>query len=251
MTDINYPEVAQAGQLAERAHDIALAVKIDCPEMLAIASDELRGIVTRRKEIEDLRFSITRPMDAAKQKVMDLFRAPLDRLGQAESLLRDEVTRYQRAEREKADAERREAEARSLAEQAEAERREQEALEAAKAAQASGDMDGVVAATMAAEAAREDRDLASIAPLPVATRTPAKPTGVGTRVTWKAEVTDLKALVLEAAKRAEAGDEFLLTFLMADEKVIGQAAKAMQAKLNVPGIRTYAEESLSVRRKAS
>ncbi|NID15007.1 hypothetical protein [Luteibacter yeojuensis] len=250
MTDTNYPEVAQAGQLADRAHELALAVKIDCPEMLDIASDELRGIVTRRKEIEELRFSITRPMDAAKQKVMDLFRAPLDRLGQAESLLRDEVTRYQREEREKAEAARRDAEQRAAQERAEAQRREQEALDAAAAAEAAGDHEAAAAATHAAEAAREDGDLALIAPLPVgAARAPAKVAGVNARKTWKAEVTDFKALVVEAVKRSENGDDFLLTFIAPDDKVIAQAAKAMQAKLNVPGIRVYAEDSLSVRRK--
>lgn len=250
MNETNYPQVAQASAIASQSFEVALAIKIDGPEMLALASDELRDIVTRRREIEDMRLSITRPMDTAKQKVMELFRAPLDRLGQAESLLRDEVTRYQREEREKAEAARREAEARAAAERAEAERREREALEAAQAAQASGDLEAAVAATMAAEEARESRELAEIAPLPAAARAPVKAAGISSRKTWKADVTDFKALVLEAARRAKDGDDFLLAFLAPDEKVIGQAAKSMQAKLKVPGVRVYAEDSLSVRRKA-
>jgi hypothetical protein len=251
MTETNYPQVAQAGQIADKSYDIALTVKIDCPAMLDIASDELRGIVTRRKEIEELRLSITRPMDAAKAKVMELFKAPTDRLGQAESLLRDEITRYRREEQEKADAARREAEARLAAERAEAERREREAEEAARAAQESGDAEAAALAAIAAEDAREQRELAEIAPPPVPTTISApKPAGISSRKNWKAEITDFKALVLEAARRAQDGDDFLLTFLAPDDKVIGQAAKAMQAKLNVPGVRVYAEDVLSVCRKA-
>lgn len=251
MNETNYPQVAQASVIAQQSFDVALEIKIDGPQMLTLASDELRDIVTRRKEIEEMRLSITRPMDAAKQKVMDLFRPSLDRLGQAESLLRDEVTRYQRVERDKAEQARREAEARAAAERAEAEARERAALEAAQAAQASGDAEAAAAAAMAAEDAREQRELAEIAPLPVATRsTPAKASGVSSRTNWKYEITDFKALVLEAARRAQAGDDFLLTFLAPDEKVIGQAAKSMQAKLNVPGVRAYAEDGLSVRRRA-
>lgn len=251
MSETNYPEVIQAGQLAEQSYEIALAVQIDCPEMLDVASDELRNIVTRKKQMEELRMSITRPMDAAKQRVMDLFRAPTDRLGQAESLLRDEITRYQRELREREEAARREAEARLAAERAEAEKREREAMEAAAVAQAAGDTEAAVEAAMAAEEAREQREIAEFAPPPAAAIALAspKPAGISGRKNWKHDVVDFKALVLAAAERAKAGDDFLLGFLLPNDKAIAASAKSMQKQLTVPGVRVYVEESLAVRRK--
>jgi hypothetical protein len=246
----NYPEVAQATTLAQQSYDLALEVKVDSAEMYEVAGDELRGIVTRRKKIEELRLSLTRPIDQAKTNIMNLFRGPTDRLAQAESLLRDEMTRYQRVEREKAEAARREAEAKAKAERAEVERREREAAEAARAAQKAGDAEAAAKAAMEAESAREQRETLEVAPpRPIATITP-KAKGVSTRKNWKAEVTDFKALVLAAATRAEAGDDFLLGFLLPNDKALGTAAKSMQAKLVVPGVRAYAEDVLSVRRRA-
>lgn len=260
----NYPEVSKATDMADKAYSIALAVKIDSPEMYGIAGEELRGIVTRRKDIEALRLSLTRPLDESKKRIMAMFKLPQDRLGQAESLLRDEMTAYQRAEREKAESERREAEARARAEREAAERAQREAAEAerkaaaeAEAARKAGDAEAAKAAEEAAtaereraEAAREQVELADIAPPTAITAKAPKAAGVSTRKTWKAEVQDLRELVIAAAKRAEAGDDFMLGFLEANTKAINAAAKSMQAQLRLPGVRVYAEESLSVRRSA-
>lgn len=262
MTD-NYPEVAQAGQLAEQGYNLALAIKVDSPEMYEIAGDELRGIVTKRKTIEELRLSITRPMDAAKARVMDLFREPTDRLGQAESLLRDEMSAYQRAEREKAAAAQREAEARAAAERAVQERKrhgaeaaQRKASEEAEAARKAGDTAAAAeaaaveaAAAAAVEKAQEQIELADIAPPQAIATIAPKAAGVSTRQNWKADVTDFRALVLAAADRAKAGDDFLLGFLLPNDKALGMAAKSMQRKLVIPGVRVYAEDVLSVRRK--
>lgn len=261
----NYPEVAQAGQLAEQSYSIALAIEVDSPEMLDIAGEELRGIVTRRKQIEELRLSLTRPIDQAKRNIMDMFRGPDDRLAQSESLLRDGITRYQRAEREKAEAIRREAEARAAAERAEqariqreAEAAERQAREEAEAASRAGDAAAAAAAEVAAseaaaaaESAREQVELSEIAPPAPLAVVAHKATGIGTRQNWKAEVIDFRALVLAAAERALAGDDFLLGFLLPNDKALGMAAKSMQRKLVIPGVRVYAEDILSVRRKTA
>ena len=180
MNEPNYPEVAQATTIAEQSYELALAVKVDSPEMYEVAGDELRSIVTRRKKIEELRLSLTRPIDEAKRRIMDLFRGPDGRLGQAESLLRDEMTRYQREEREKAEAARREAEAKAAAERAEQERIAREAEAArrkaeaeAAAARKAGDEAAAKAAAEAAAAQRRDEEearerveLADVAPAP-------------------------------------------------------------------------------------
>ena len=258
MTLDQMPEVATASQLAQASYDVALAVQIDSPEMLAIAGDELRIFTVRRKKIEELRLSLTRPLDESKKRIMDLFRAPTERLEQAEQLLRKGVLTYQQAEREKAEQLRREAEAKLAAERAQAEQAAREAERAEREAQAAArnaatEAERNAAAQAAAEAAnaREEAqlqiELAEVAPMPVIAE-PPKPEGISTRQTYKAEVTDLRALVLGAAERAQRGDDSLLAFLMPDTKALAGAARAMRNKLNVPGVRVYPEESLSVRR---
>ncbi len=252
------PEVATASELAQASYDIALAVEIDSPEMLAIASDELREITARRKKIEDMRLSLTRPLDESKKRIMDLFRAPTERLEQAEQLLRKGVLTYQQAEREKAEKARREAEAaleaeRRAAEEArrEAERAERDAQALAAAADSKVERDAALTAAHEAARARSEAEarveIAEIAPLPAIAQAP-QADGVSTRKTWKAEVTDLKALVLAAAERLSRGDETLLAFLAPDTKALAGAARSMRNKLSVPGVRVYAEESLAVRR---
>ncbi len=258
MTLDQMPEVATASQLAQASYDVALAVQIDSPEMLAIAGDELREITSRRKKIEEMRLSLTRPLDESKKRIMDLFRGPTERLEEAEQLLRKGVLTYQQAEREKAEKLRREAEVKQAAERAkaeraqrEAERAEREAREAAQHATTEAERIAATQAAAQAAAAREEAqaavEIAEIAPMPIIAE-PAKADGVSTRQTWKAEVTDLRALVLAAAERAQRGDETLLAFLIADTKALAGAARSMRNKLNVPGVRVYAEESLSVRR---
>jgi membrane protein involved in colicin uptake len=278
------PEVIKAGELANQTYEIALEIKVDSAEMMAIAGDELRGIVTKRKRIEEMRLAITRPMDEAKAKIMDLFRAPTDRLGQAESLLRDEITQYQRIEREKADQLRREAEAKAAAERAELERQRQAALEAERQAQIAqqqaddaarakadearraGDEAAAAAAEAVAHQQREAAqraaeeaaqraeemqqqiELAEIAPPQAVVSIAPKAAGISTTKRWKAEVTDLSALVMAAADKLRAGDTSLLAFLAADTTAINGAARSMRDNLMVPGIRVYAEDGLSVRR---
>lgn len=257
MTLDQLPEVATASQIAQASYDVALAVQIDSPEMLAIASDELREITGKRKQIEEMRLSLTRPLDESKKRIMDLFRAPTERLEQAEKLLRNGVLTYQQAEREKVEKARREAEAKLAAERAEAERAQREAeraeREAREAALHGATVEERVAAVEAAnqaaaarEEAAEKLELAAVAPMPVIAAAP-KADGVSTRQTWKAQVTDFRALVLAAAERAQRGDETLLAFLTPDIKALAGAARSMRNKLSVPGVRVYAEESLSVR----
>lgn len=250
--------VSTASHLADGSYEIAMAIKIDSPQMLAIAGDELRSITGKRKEIEELRLTLTRPLDESKKRIMELFRAPTERLEQAEGMLRLEVVAYQRAEQAKAEALRREQEAKLAAERAEAERarreaeqREREALEAARNAATEAEREAAQAAAAAASAQREEAqaqaEIAEIAPAPLIPEAP-KAEGVSMRQTWKAEVTDLRALILAAAERAHRGDDTLLAFLMADTKALAGAARSMRSKLSVPGVRVYAEDGLSVRR---
>lgn len=257
------PEIIQAKaiKLADQAFASAEAVEIDSPEMFQVAGAELQAIKTRAKEIEEMRLSITRPLDDAKRRVMDLFKVPLATLERAEGLVKNAMLTYQRAEQKKAEDARREAEAKAQAEREEAARAQREAeataaaaREAAEAAAAAGNTEAAAKAAeeaAEAEAAAEEAqavvELADIAPPPMPTLGKPKAAGVSTRQNWKHEVTDFAALVVAAAAAHKNGDPTLLGYLQANETAIGQVARALKAQARIPGVRIYAEDALAVR----
>lgn len=80
------------------------------------AADDLKIIKGQLDQVEEQRFAITRPMDAAKKAVMDFFRPFADRLGDAERHVKKAMVDYKteqdriaqeaaRKEREKAEKE--------------------------------------------------------------------------------------------------------------------------------------------------
>jgi uncharacterized membrane protein YqiK len=257
--------VAKASTIAESAHEIALAYEIDSPAMYTAAGDELRGIKKRKDEIEELRFSLTRPLDTAKSRIMDLFRRPVARLEEAEALLKKGMLTYQQAEREKQEKARREAEAKARAEREEQERQRKAALEAeqkalaeAEEARRAGDASAARAAQEAAEAAaataeeaQAQIEIADVAPPSVPMVAAPTAAGVSTRQTWKHEVTSLADLVTAAAAGIAAGDTTLLGYLQADDKALGGVARALKQRARIPGVRIYAEDGLSVRKAAA
>lgn len=279
------PEIvqAQAIRIADQAYESAESVEIDSPEMFQVAGAELQAIKTRYKQIEEMRLGITRPMDAAKQKVMDLFRQPLERLAAAEKMVGGAMLTYQRAEQEKREQARRAAEeadrierarldkirrdaeaeqkriqdeaaeAQRIADAAAADARKAGDEEAARAAEASAAEQQRIADEAAAqagetaEAAAAEIELAEVAPLALPAVAAPKASGISTRHNWKAEVVDFPALVAAAARRAADGDPTLLGYLLPNEKALGAMAKALKTQARIPGVRIYAEDGLSVR----
>lgn len=244
---------------AQQALELAEAYTVDSAEMYALAGEELRTIATKKAKLEETRMGITRPMDAAKKAVMDLFRGPLEVLEKAEGVLRHSMLTFKRAEDEKARKAQAEAEAAARAEREETERKRREAEDAerkareeAQEAMKAGDQAAFAAAAEAAEAAAATREeaeaaaeLAEVAPPPMAMAQAAPAaSGVSSRHTWKAEVTDLHALV-----KAAAADPQLLAYLLPNTTALGGVAKALKASARIPGVRVYAEENLAVRRR--
>lgn len=243
---------------AQQALEVAEAYVVDSQEMYALAGDELRNIATRKAKLEETRMGITRPMDAAKKAVMDLFRGPLEVLEKAEGHLRGSMLTWKKAEDERARKAQAEAEAQARAEAAERERKrkEAEAAEAAARAEADkaladGDQEAFTKAAEVAEAAaavREEvevaQDLADVAPVYAPTVAAPAAAGVSSRQNWKAEVTDLHALVKAAAEKPE-----LLAYLVANTTALNGMAKALKGAARIPGVRVYADESLAVRRR--
>lgn len=276
-------ELVQATRIAESAHELATQLHIESPAELDVAGDELRRLVARKKDIEELRLSLTRPIDEAKKRIMDLFRVPTDRLAEAEGMLRKSIVTYQSAEREKAEKARREAEAAARAERerlereraaAEAEERrirdeaakaERERLATIERERAAGNeaaakeaeriareaaeaSDRAAAEARAkADAASVELDIANVAPV-VPMIAPVKADGISTRMNWKAEVQDFQALVSAAAASAIRGDTTLMGYIEPNTKALGQVAKALKSAARIPGVRIYAEEAIAVRR---
>jgi hypothetical protein len=257
---MNAPAVELAAlpqRAATAAHDaelaansallVAQAFTIDSPEVYAAAGEELREIAGRMKRLEDARLSITRPMDAAKKAVMDLFAKPLDTLQQADKVLRGSMLTWKRAEDERIARERAAAEAAARAERERIERERREAEERAAALAAQGDAEAAAQAAAEADAAADAAALAEVAPpLVVEARTAA--VGISGRKVWKAEVVDFAALVKAAAAALERGDATLLAYLEANTTALNGVAKAMKDAARIPGVRVYADETLAVRR---
>lgn len=236
---------------AARAHlQVCEAYKIDSPELYQEAAKDAQHIAKLRKIADDNRLSQTRPLDEQKRVIMDAYRPVTDTLDQANSIIRDEMLRYRRAEEAKVEQARREAE--------EAARREREAAEeAARRAQAeaeelaaAGDVAAAAEAAVRAEEAHIAAEMAEVAPPPMPTISAPRAAGVSSRQNWKAEVQNLAALVTAAAEALAKGDTTLLGYLQANEKALNLTAKALKAQARIPGVRIYAEDSLAVRRVA-
>lgn len=189
--------------------------KISTNVSYQLAADELKRIKGASKKLDEIRKTITAPMDAAKKAVMDFFRAPADQLSQAETKLKAAMVSYQR------ELERKEAEERRAAE--EAARAERERLEAAAARAADrGEYD---------KAADIETQVATISTAPVLRREAPKVAGVSFREAWKFEITDPNAIPRE--------------YLLIDESKIRRVVQAMKADTNIPGVRAYAEKTLA------
>lgn len=231
------------------ATNIANAYEIDSPEMVEAAMEDLRDWKRRADDTETERKSFTDPLNAIIKRLIDAPRAYIDDLRNGERILKAKILAYQQAEEARAAQARRAAEQRALEERRAFEAAEREAERKAQEALQAGNVEAHTAACDAVEFVREQRELAEVAPIVAHVAPVTKAAGTSTRANWKAEVTDFKALVIEAAKRAEAGDEFLLGMLAVDQKQLDVAAKAMKNNLNIPGVRAYNNASLAVRAK--
>lgn len=188
------------------------------------AGEALKDITRRLKIVEEERFKITRPMDAAKDAVMELFRRPTRILTEAKATIGKDMARWDAAARAAAaEAERRIREERAAA--------VAESLKLAEMAAAEGDMTSAVELTY-------DAHLVQSAPV-LATQAP-KVQGVSFREVRHAEVTDMRALIIAAAQNPEA---FMVLFTI-NMPVL--KARLMAGE-RIPGTRLVTETTTAVR----
>ncbi len=108
--------------LADQYDNFAIATT----DEFMLAGEQLKQIKTLQSELEEKRFTITRPMDAAKKAVMELFRAPTERLAAAELNIKKAIGTWQTEqeriakERQRQEQERRDKEAKRLRDEARA-----------------------------------------------------------------------------------------------------------------------------------
>lgn len=223
-TDIT-KEVREQAKTAEIMLQTAKSLIIHSQSDYVSAGADLAAIKAKAKELEDTRKGMTQPLDAAKKKIMDFFRAPLGFLADAERILKRSMLDYQ----QEAERKRREEEAR-LQEMA---RKEQERLEKrAQTAEAKGKI----------EQAEMLRETAETIHVPTVSTPKPAASGIAVREIWKAEVTDLNALL-----QAVLDGKVPLTVIKVDMQVLNAQARTLKDHLNYPGVKTYAEKTMAAR----
>lgn len=210
---------------AERMLEQAKSIEVASDEQYEEAGNVLSRIKTRSKELDEKRKAITKPIDDAKKRVMDLFRGPQDALAQAEKAVKARMVTYQREQERKAQEAQREAERK-----AEQERQRAERLAAQHEEKGNE------------EKADQWRERAETTAPPVVHTEKPKARGVSTRKNWKCEVTDPMALC-----RAVAAGEVPARFIQANTTELSKYAKALQEDAKVPGVRFYAEDVVAAR----
>lgn len=201
-------------------------------------------IATRRKELERIRDHLLAPVKEAKRRIDDFIGAPLAALTGAETTLRGRMADY-RAKREAEATEARrkaleEAEARAAQERAAALEAERAAREAAAAAKTEAE---IAQAARALAASQDAVRVASVVrPMAAPVQAPPKVAGIGSRMNWSAECTDLRALLAAALEKPE-----LLAFVQVNGQALNAHARAVKDAFAVPGCRVISQAAAIVR----
>lgn len=191
------------------------------------AADELREIKTKAKQLDELRLSITRPIDQAKKAIMDFFREPKRQLDEAESAIKAAMVAFDEAqEKERLEKEKRAQEA-ARAEQA----RIAKEAEAAKA-----DGDKAKAAALQAQA--------QTIPAPVVPSRAVKAEGIQTREIWKCEVVDLLALL-----KGIIDGEIPRDAIGINQRLLDSQARALKEEFAWPGCKAVTSKTVAARAK--
>lgn len=232
MTARNRTEVVEAEAAVGRAGaeitalvSSAEELTIETVEQLGASSLLLTDIKGRQKSLTALKLSITQPLDEAKRRVLAVFQPAVDRLVSAERTLKGAVLSYAR-EQERL---RREEQAR-LDEAAERERARLERLAEKQREEDHEDRAAV------SEQRAEEVTAPTVAPA-------VAPAGaVHVRTTWRAEVTDLLALV----KACAAGKQ-PIDLLRPDTVRLNELARSQKGDMSVPGVEAVSEQGVAAR----
>lgn len=224
MTEVEItPEVKKLVKESENMLTIYQDYKILSQPGYADAGDDLKKIKAKAKEIEEVRRSITRPMDEAKAKVIDFFRHPIELLNKAETIIKRAILTYQQDQERK----RKEEETRLQEQARKEEEKRRKALEAkAEKAEAKGDTDK-------AEELKQQAEEVHVPVLIIPQL--EKVEGIHTRKIWKYRIVDENKLPRE--------------YLMPNHKMLGEFAEATKGTIPVPGVEFYFSEIIAAGKK--
>lgn len=199
--------------------------KIETDEQLGSSSALLGVIKKRRRDLEELRMSITRPMDEAKRRVMAIFQPAEDGLLDVEKTLKDAILAYTREQA------RLQYEAQAKLD--DAANRERDRLRRLAEKQRAADH------TDRAEVSEERAETVE-APIVQAPSVPKGPVHV--RTTWSAEVVDLLELVKACAEGRQP-----LGLLQPNVVALNDLARIQKDKMEIPGVSAVAKQGVAVR----
>ena len=217
LPDINPATDAEVKELTTQSEALlalSSTYRVATQDQYAGAGDELKRVKAAQKRLDDLRKSMTRPLDAAKKAIMDFFRGPEDQLARAESGIKramisysEEQDRIRREEQRKAD---------------EAARKERERIEAqARRAEDAGK----------ASKAEALQERAATVVAPVIQREAPKVAGINMRDVWLFRVKDPAAVPRE--------------YLMLDDAKIRKVVTALKGDTVIAGIEVYSEKRMA------
>lgn len=219
--------------------EIATGFTIANQDDASVAAEQLSGIAKLRKRADDERLSITRPYDDLKSRIIATYAEPGSKLGEAERLLRAELTRWTLAEQARVAEEQRIENARLEQERRKAQEiadREAERLAKLKTPEARAKAEARI---------EEAQERVTIAETTTAIVAPvAKTKGFGLRDNWQPsyEPDALATLVKAAAENPK-----MLIYLQLNTVQIGSVVKAMKAATDIPGVRAVNNKTSAVR----
>lgn len=222
--------------------------QIATAEIYTGAGEHLKRIKTKFKQLDNLRKSLTKPLDESKDRIIQLFSKPLNFLAKAESSIksamlswqteqerirREEERKLQDAARKKEDALRviKTEQERVWREKEEAARKEAERLAAEGKAEeaAKARVEADKAAAKANERAAQAQEIC--VPVPVLNSTVEKIAGIATRSIWKFRIVDVNKIPRQ--------------YMVPNEKMLGEIARTLKNSLTIEGVEFYSEESMS------
>ncbi len=204
---------------------IAEVYVIATPEQAITAGEHLKEIKALAKELENTRTEITGPINQGLRKINDFFRPAKGWLADAEGFIKTKLLKYQQDQKLIAQEAQRKADEKA--------RKKRERLEARAAA-----------ARIAGQVAKADKlevD-AMIQQAPVITSSAPKVTGIQTRTTWKAEVTDKLEFI-----KFVVDNPHLLELIQVNQSALNAQARSLKDSMNFPGIKVESEQSIAAR----
>lgn len=202
------------------------------------AAEILKRVKSRYKELDEQRKEITKPMDTAKAKIMDLFRTPLEMLQRAEGIIKQGMLSYVTEQERKAREIQRklEEEAQKKTDKERKAKEEQERQWREKQAQleAEGKLEEARKAQEKADQRALEAEMIQVAEVPVIAVSVETPKGVSYSELWSAEVVDISLVPRE--------------YMIPNQQALDKVAQATKGAIQIPGVKITSRKVVSSRR---